>query len=79
MEWTRDMPTVDGFYWFKRQGGSCRPCIAEVLSGVLWLHGASECTNLSRLDDGTCEWFGPLVEPEGFTVEPRDEFDAGLF
>jgi hypothetical protein len=64
--WTRAAPTVDGFYWFRRDGNGSA-CVAEVLTvhaGVarVWFAGSMTSRSVAELD-GSSEWQGPLSAP----------------
>lgn len=65
LTWTRDRPTVPGWYWMRTQSGAFEE-IVEVFRrrGDLYV---SEPDDLYPLSGYAGEWAGPLPHPE----EPR--------
>ena len=56
--WTREKPTVAGFWWWRQHDRVKHPYIVEVDSEMnVWFHGKEE---ESRVDYLTGEWLGPL-------------------
>lgn len=68
MDWTKDRPTVEGFYWWRRNKYKAT-CMYSVFayhgSEVLLVRrhlGSTPCDPEPMLTDG--EWHGPLKPPE---------------
>jgi hypothetical protein len=61
-QWTRQSPTVDGFYWECSDANQCPPCLVLVRAGVSQLVGDPE--DREAIDSAYyCEswWMGPLA------------------
>jgi len=66
MNWTRDKPTKDGYYWLRRR---------EIKTKVVWVWdtiglpmvascGSDWDKEISELDNtDSAEWYGPLEPP----------------
>lgn len=63
--WSKEKPTVPGWYWWRKKGTTERAiCQIEqpVNSKYLWVY----CVTGFRMELPSCfgEWAGPLPEPE---------------
>lgn len=68
MQWTKDVPTVPGWYWIRFRGPGENPEVVRILRKgdplVVWEIGYEDCENLddARFYQGA-EWCGPLPVP----------------
>ncbi len=64
LKWTREKPTVPGFYWFRDLG--MNPSVveigADIDAGHVCFVGSENCSHTAEMD---CEWCGPLTPPPG--------------
>lgn len=59
MNWTKEIPTIDGWYWVK---GEWTSWIEEVKDSSLYSNIFEEWQNIDKNDD--LEFYGPLEEPK---------------
>ena len=65
--WTRDKPTVAGWYWFRGAfTDGCLVMARVICSGQEWRCDLiyDSVTMLPEQDDEWCEWQGPLTPNE---------------
>ena len=61
MNWTTELPTASGHYWWREPGGQ-EPCIVEVdiKRRAVSSLGTDEAPSLDEMEG---EWYGPLLSP----------------
>jgi len=73
MEWTKDTPKIDGFYWLRRKGGKdtpvkvydCDAGLVEYGAMVAWIGSDRDQSLCEVAKKNECQWFGPIESPGG--------------
>jgi hypothetical protein len=60
LRWTKELPKVDGWYWWRFAAGGRRPIFRHVLNGQ-----TTPVFEVWGILLGGGEWAGPIPEPEG--------------
>jgi len=63
LKWTSDLPTQEGWYWWKMFNGTVKECVEVSLSsaGQLVVDDGDEVISLPTYGG---EWYGPIEPPE---------------
>jgi hypothetical protein len=68
MFWTKRLPTVDGWYWWRENAE--QQSLNIVGAGMTWVHSGCAAWNGCRVPVERIggEWYGPLIPPTGEVV-----------
>ena len=66
LKWTKEKPTIAGFYWWRLEEGCYQHIRKVVYVGYTkrWIVSMYNSDVFENLDDNDGEWAGPIPEPE---------------
>ena len=76
MNWTKEKPTKDGFYWHRGSVEDEKPIVVSIFNGNIQWPDGSESNILKDKSLEGCEWYGPLKPPEDEIATPEELWKA---